>query len=194
MWSACTVAGKTTKARSAAHAAPRCLAVVLIANPPCPTFSVFVRLSAIAARCQAITSSGPELRWEYGVSEQPLADRFLRQRQLPVICHPIEGGLAVTAERSKIGGILRRLAKPMRKWDPPLQSVVGGVDPAVYDYSHSALPAEMLTPHPGRCCLACRGRCSLGAAGVLRTPATCPGSEPGSGPPGRRESARRSRG
>jgi hypothetical protein len=37
--------------------------------------------------------------WEYGVSEQPLTDRFLQQRRLTVICHPIKGELAITAAR-----------------------------------------------------------------------------------------------
>ena len=32
-------------------------------------------------------------------SEKPRHNRFLQQRQLPVICHPIEGGLAITAAR-----------------------------------------------------------------------------------------------
>ncbi len=39
--------------------------------------------------------------WDYGVSEQPLTDRFLRHRHLPAICHPGEGGSTATASRVK---------------------------------------------------------------------------------------------
>jgi hypothetical protein len=42
-------------------------------------------------------------RWESGVSEQPLIDHCLQLRRSAVICHPIKGGPAVTAEHSKIG-------------------------------------------------------------------------------------------
>ncbi len=37
--------------------------------------------------------------WKFDASEEPQHNRFPRQLQLPLICHPIEGGLATTAAR-----------------------------------------------------------------------------------------------
>ena len=47
-----------------------------------------------------------EKRWDYGLSEEPQHNRFLRQRQLILICHPVEGELTVAVSRSKMGGFL----------------------------------------------------------------------------------------
>ena len=39
--------------------------------------------------------------WNYGVSEQPQHNRFLRQRQMPDLFHPIEGEPMATTSRSR---------------------------------------------------------------------------------------------
>ena len=46
------------------------------------------------------------------MSEQPLADRFLRRRQLPAIFHPIEGELEITAARPTRVGFRDSKARP----------------------------------------------------------------------------------
>ena len=46
-----------------------------------------------ASRQRAARRHRPIKPWEYGASEQPLTNRFLRRRRLPVICHPIKGGI-----------------------------------------------------------------------------------------------------
>ena len=60
---------------------------------------------AVAVRLQC-----PEIRWEFGVSEQPPLDRFMLQRQLPVNYPPDPGRLAVTDGYSRKGRYLMLVA------------------------------------------------------------------------------------
>ena len=48
-----------------------------------------------------LNSCSPKYPWEFGVSEQPLTDRFLQRRQSPATFHPVEGEPLITASRSK---------------------------------------------------------------------------------------------
>ncbi len=83
----------------------------------------------------------PSKPWKYGVSEQPQHNRFLRQRQLPNILHPIEGGSTTRTSRSKRsadGGQGRFFIRPlMGRW--PTTGITGrGVDsPFLHAYSRS---------------------------------------------------------
>jgi hypothetical protein len=42
-----------------------------------------------------------ENRWKFDASEEPRHNRFLRWRQLPLFCHPIEGKPTTITSRSK---------------------------------------------------------------------------------------------
>ncbi len=62
------------------------------------------RMPKQAMSARAATGRNPEMvktRWEFGVSEEPRHNRFLRWRQLPDICHPVEGETTAAASRSE---------------------------------------------------------------------------------------------
>ena len=79
---------------------------------PQPRFAPAMRrVGHIDRRMKAAQAGQVRKPWDLGVSEQPLTNRFLKQRRLPVICHPMEGELAVTAARSKMGRLMTRCGR-----------------------------------------------------------------------------------
>jgi hypothetical protein len=110
--------------------------------------------------------------WENGVSEQPLTDRFLQQRQLSVIFHPVEGGLAITVLVQRVymthlGGSIGRCYQPIG-----LHKLAGPGQLVLNHSSSRSLPTA-LSGNTNRAELAHWPKCHAGVGDPRQLPA-CP--------------------